>query len=283
MNKLLYLTDDGFQSQQAAKCDLLVHIGLETLQYAVIDNGREELKALAEFEIPAIHSQTELLNAIENLPESSREFKYSFNRVKISFDTFHYTFIPQELYQEENEREYSKFIQSGSETEVLVNTLRSVKIKNVIAIDPELKKALNRIFYNPRIFNQASPFIEGTKKIRSEGDASSLFLEVNSKHLQMAWFRGSELMFYNIFDCINADEFNYYLLNALEQFDMDTERTEIVLSGKIMEDDELYKRVQKYFNRIRFADARKLTGFPAKFEDVSSHTYFSLISLSQCE
>lgn len=283
MNKLLYLIDDDFQSQQAAKCDLLVHIGLETFQYAIIDNGREQLKALAEFEIPAVHSQIELLTAIENLPESSRQFKYSFNRIKISFDTFHYTFIPVDLYKEENEQEYAKFIGATFESDVMVNTIRSTNIKNVIAIDSQLKQALNGIFQKPRIFNQASSFIEGIKKTHNKDQASSLFIDINSKHIQLAWLKNSELMFYNTFDCINADEFNYYLLNVLEQLDIDAEQTQVVLSGKIMSNDDFHQRVEKYFNRIDFADSRLLVKYPERFENVSPQAYFSLISLDLCE
>lgn len=283
MNKLLYLIDDDFQSQQAAKCDLLVHIGLETFQYAIIDNGREQLKALAEFEIPAVLSQIELLTAIENLPESSRQFKYSFNRIKISFDTFHYTFIPVDLYKEENEQEYAKFIGATFESDVMVNTIRSTNIKNVIAIDSQLKQALNGIFQKPRIFNQASSFIEGIKKTHNKDQASSLFIDINNKHIQLAWLKNSELMFYNTFDCINADEFNYYLLNVLEQLDIDAEQTQVVLSGKVMSNDDFHQRVEKYFNRIDFADARLLVKYPERFENVSPQAYFSLISLDLCE
>lgn len=283
MNKLLYLIDDNFQSQQAAKCDLLVHIGLETFQYAVIDKGRDQIKALAEFEIPTVHSQSELLSAIEDLPESSREFKFSFNRIKISFDTFHYTFIPQELYQEDNEKEYAKFIRPALESDVLVNTIHSTNIKNIIAIDSQFKEALNRIFHKPRIFNQASSFIEGIKKTHSKDQASSLFIDVNSIHIQIAWLMNSELLFYNIFDCINPDEFNYYLLNVLEQLAIDAEQTQVVLSGKIIPEDDFYQRVHKYFNRIDFADARLLVKYPERYENVSSQTYFSLISLDLCE
>lgn len=283
MNKLLYLIDDDFQSQQAAKCDLLVHIGLETFQYAIIDNGREQLKALAEFEIPAVHSQIELLTAIENLPESSRQFKYSFNRIKISFDTFHYTFIPVDLYKEENEQEYAKFIGATFESDVMVNTIHSTNIKNVIAIDSQLKQALNGIFQKPRIFNQASSFIEGIKKTHNKDQASSLFIDINTKQIQLAWLKNSELMFYNTFDCINADEFNYYLLNVLEQLDIDAEQTQVVLSGKVMSNDDFHQRVEKYFNRIDFADSRLLVKYPERFENVSPQAYFSLISLDLCE
>ena len=65
MIKLFQLFDDDFQSQNAAKCDLLIHIGFETFQYAIVDIVRDELKSLTEYQIPASIDPKELIKAIE--------------------------------------------------------------------------------------------------------------------------------------------------------------------------------------------------------------------------
>lgn len=283
MNKLLYLTDDDFQSQQAAKCDLLIHIGLETFKYAVIDNGREQLKALVELELPDVNSQSGLMSAIENLPESAKQFKFSYNKIKIAFDTFHFTFIPQELYNESEKSGYAKFIQPVLASAPLVNDIKSVNIKNVSAIDSKLHETLNKLFNKPRIFNQASSFVEGIQKINSDRKASSLFIDIHTKHIQIAWINSSKLMFYNIFECVNLDEFNFYLLSLIDQLNIDTGQTRVILSGKTTPDDDYYQRIQKYFSEISLANTRQLVKYPQKFEKVLSQTYFSLISLNLCE
>jgi hypothetical protein len=110
MIKLLHLVDNSLQSQTAAKCDLLIHIGIGKLQYAIIDKVRDELKALAEYELSEISNLADLMLAIEKLPESKREFKYPFSKIRVSFDSYKFTFIPEELYENENEQEYAKFI-----------------------------------------------------------------------------------------------------------------------------------------------------------------------------
>ena len=283
MNKLLYLTDDDFQSQQAAKCDLLIHIGLETFKYAVIDNGREQLKALVVLELPDVNSQSGLMSAIENLPESAKQFKFSYNKIKIAFDTFHFTFIPQELYNESEKSGYAKFIQPVLASAPLVNDIKSVNIKNVSAIDSKLHETLNKLFNKPRIFNQASSFVEGIQKINSDRKASSLFIDIHTKHIQIAWINSSKLMFYNIFECVNLDEFNFYLLSLIDQLNIDTGQTRVILSGKTTPDDDYYQRIQKYFSEISLANTRQLVKYPQKFEKVLSQTYFSLISLNLCE
>lgn len=282
MNKLLYLSDDEVQSQLAAKYNLLVHIGLETFQYAIVDKLHDQVKVIAEFELPNVTGTAEVIKAIQDLPESSRLFKFSFNNVKISFNTSSYTFIPAELYAEEDREDYGKFLGLTRSSELIVNSLPSAEIKNIVAIESELNTALNKIFHKPRIYNQAGPFLEGMQKfLKGEGD-SVCFIEVQPRHFQTAVFKHGKLEFYNSFEYANADEFNYYLLNIIESLNIDIEQTSVVLAGKITKTDEVYQRIEKYFESIRFINSELLIKYPDKFEEVQAHTFFTLFSLDLC-
>ena len=283
MIKLLHLVDDEFQSQNAAKCDLLIHIGIESFQYAIIDKVRDELKALVEYELPNISNQGDLIQAIENLSECTKEFKYTFNKVKISIDSYQFTFIPDEFYQSGNDEEYAKFITSKQESVILCNPIPAAKIKNIIAIHSDLHLALNRIFQNPKIYGQASSFIQGIVKNFKQNTEPSLYIDIHQKHVQFAYFKQSELSFYNLFDSINAIEFNYFILSIIESLKVDLDHTAIILSGQVMQNDEYYQRIEKYFKDIQFADSRLIIKHPELFDKVSSQTFFSLLTLDQCE
>lgn len=283
MNKLLYLSDDEVQSQLAAKYDLLVHIGPENLQYAIIDSEQKETKALAEFDFPAFASTSELIHSIENLPESNRQFRFAFNKVKISFTTSNYTFIPYSLYDEADQQQYGEYINLTENRELLVNTVFSDEIKNISAVDSELKSALQKIFHNPSIFNQASPFLEGAQLALQRDRESVIFIDVQPKHFQIAFFKDFKLEFYNMFEYLNADEFNYFLLNVIQLLEIPLEHTGIILSGKISETDELYQRIGKYFENISFVNGDYLSEFSRKFENVQAHTFSTLFSLDLCE
>ena len=283
MIKLLHLVDDEFQSQNAAKCDLLIHIGIESFQYAIIDKVRDELKALVEYELPNISDQGDLIQAIENLSECTKEFKYSFNKVKISIDSYQFTFIPDEFYQSGNDEEYAKFIITKQQAVILCNPIPAAKIKNIIAINSDLHLALHKIFHNPKIYGQASAFIQGILKSFKQNTAPSLYIDIHQKHVQFAYFKQSELSFYNLFDSINAIEFNYFILNIIESLKVDLDHTHIILSGQVMQNDEYYQRIEKYFKDIQFADSRLIIKHPELFDKVSAQTFFSLLTLDQCE
>jgi hypothetical protein len=284
MIKLLQLIDNTLQSQTAAKCDLLINIGTRKLQYAVIDKVRDELKAIAEYELPEINSLNDLIFAIDQLPETKREFKYPYNKIKVSFDSYKYTFIPEVMFETVNEHEYSKFINPSASDLILSNRIKSAQIRNIFAIDASFNAALNHIFHKPRIYNQASSFIEGIKKTNPDKTNNCLFVDFQTGHIQIAFLKNSELVIYNILECINADEFNYFLLNAIEVLALDLSSTKLILSGQIaIENDENYQRILKYFKSPEFADSKLLFSHPELFNAIDPHIYFSLFSIDECE
>lgn len=284
MIKLKRLVDDSFQSQTAAKCDLLIHIGFETFQYVIIDKVRDELKAIAEYQLPAYHSMGELISAIEKLPESNLEFKYPYNKIRISFDSYKYTFIPENLFEQEYEQEYAKFVNQSASDNTLINNIKSAKIKNIFAINSDVNSSLNRIFRNPKIYNQASPFIEGVKKTNTDNNSNTLFIDCHSQHIQIAYLKKNELVFYNILECLNADEFNYFILNTINSLNLELDQTKVIISGKVAStEDEYFKRLIKYFNTPIFADSRLIVKHAGIFNDLPSQTFFPLMSLDLCE
>jgi len=283
MNKLLYLSDDEIQSQLAAKYDLLVHIGPQTFQYAIIDSLRKETKVLAEFEIQALTTTSEFIKGVENLPESNRQFKFTYNKVKISFTTFNYTFIPDSLFLEADRQDYGKYLNLDDSAELLVNSISSAGIKNVVTIDSNFKTSLQGIFQKPKIYNQAVPFLEGVQKVLHREEEVVFFIDIQPKHFQIALFKDFKLEFYNTFEYENADEFNYFLLSVIQSLEIILEVTPIVLSGKIVESDDVYKRIEKYFQNIRFIDSQQLVQYSGKFEEVLPHTFSTLFSLDLCE
>lgn len=283
MDKLLYFSEDDIQSQLAAKYDLLVNISPETFQYAIIDSVLHVCKTLVEFEIPPLSSTSDLIKAVENLPESHRQFRFAFNKVKIAFNSSNYTFIPESLYLEADQQDYGKYLDLTDASELLVNTISSADIKNVISIDSHLKTALENIFQKPRIYNQAVPFLEGVQKSLEREDELVFFIDVQPKHFQIAFFKDFRLEFYNTFEYANADEFNYFLLSVIQSLEIQLEHTQVIISGKISSSDEIYKRIEKYFDSIRFIDSNHLVKYSEKFKEVLPHTFSTLFNLDLCE
>ncbi len=279
MDKLFYLSADEIQSQQAAKCNLLIEFGFDSFRYALTDQLRDELKVIAEYLIPPDTSRRKVIDHIRDIRESEKLFKYSFNKVKLAYHTFRYTFVPDEIYQDRDLPLYGKFTGHHPNDVIDVRTIKP-GIRNITSVENDIAKELSELFPAARIFNQAHPLVSPLKHLYTDGTV--FFADIREDHVQLAVF-DRKLCFYNLFDHTNADELCYYLLSVAGQLELDLASIPVILAGNIVVNDSNYQRITNYFQNISFADATRLVKFPAELTTVSPSRYFSLLALDLCE
>lgn len=284
MINTLNLTDEQFQLHHSEKCDLLIHLGSRNIAFAIIDKSQQQLKVLTDKPVYENDQHIPLVRRLDNLRELTLVLQQKFRKVKISVETPAFTFIPQELYSKDLLEEYGHFIKFADGTELKISTIYSAGIKNITAIDTLLIKELNSRFNQPLIFSSIHPFIESTLQIVKKDSSTQLFLNFCEAAFEAAYYEKGKFIFYNKFEFATADEFNYFLLNIIQQLNVDLKNTAVQLSGKIEHEDELVDRMEKYFDEINFAGIFHLVKVPSIIASQASlHNYFSLISLGLCE
>lgn len=283
MNHSLFLTDGHFQLQHSPKCDLLIQLGSHSVSYAIIDKEQDQLKVLFNKPLAATEqalSNTELISQLQLNHEYLRQ---SFRRVKISIETSKFTFIPDDLYQEDDRSQYARFLAVTLPGDVQVNAVSGFGLQNVAATDSDLRKMLNEQFEQPAIYSQVEPMLQGISRIYKNDGPSQLFLNFSEGKFEAALLQDGGLTFYNIYSIPAADDFNYYLLNLISHSGLDINQTALRLSGKISIEDEKFLRLKKYFKDPAFADSLKLVRQTSAFRLIPAHNYFSLLSLDLCE
>lgn len=280
MNTHIHLVDPNFQSQHSGKCDLHIHIGQNMIKYAVIDKGREQVKALVAASLKA--GDSEITEADDFLTDNKLGSLH-FRKVKISVETTKFTFIPNELYAEQDKLNYSRFIGPQQETDVIQNDIKKLKLKNISAVDSALQDLLKSHFRQPQLLSQADPFITGTRMLYANRTETVIYLNISLPTFEAAVIKEGRLLFYNLFGCSTPDEFNYFILLMLEQLNLDPAESEIIIAGDISRGDEYYQRLEKYFSNIVFAGTSKLVMLTGIFSEIEPHRHFSLFALGLCE
>ena len=271
-----YLKDENFESQHAEKCDLFVELSPARISYAIVDDVSNQLQVLFSSRIA---SNILILDKLDTLFNTHTELQLPFRQIKIGLQTSQFTFIPDELFDPSLVKEYAKFTQSGTH----INDIKSAGIKNVVTIELERQEALQTRFHQAQFFSQADSFIAGMDSMIDGNGGTSFGLNVQSETIEVAVFDSDRLRFYNLFDCVNADEFNYFLLTIVKELNLDPAQTKILLAGAIEKNDAYYQRIQKYFQDIHFLNTRQLLVQSDLTDQLAPHLFFSLISLNLCE
>ena len=280
MNNPILFTDDQFNPHNSGDCHLLIHLDTRSYSYTIIDKKHNRLSVAAKRDFPESAFSYSDLNRLEILIAENELLNLDFEQVKISLQTQAFTFIPLELYSQVDLPQYSKFIGAQPDSILIDTEIHSLGLKNISAVDADIKNTLQKSFLDPLIVSQANPLIAGIYDLNKKGDSIGFFLNFNDESFEAAVINNDTLEFYNIFEIANADEFNYFLLNLLNEFNINVDRP-VTVSGEIDSQSEHYIRLKKYFDKISFA--KTLNNYEEAFRDFKSHVFFSLLSLDLCE
>ncbi|MXV16807.1 DUF3822 family protein [Hufsiella ginkgonis] len=274
----VHLYDSHFQSQHAAKCDLLIRLSSNRVSYAIVDQLQDQLKAFYDAPLdqgPAEHLQM--------LSETDPLFKFHYRRVKVVPETRKFTFIPSDVYSDDMLTSYSAFLNIREGEEVRLTHLRKARLKNLIGLSKQVRDAAIHTFINPLFFGQADVLIESLLKFYYQETGLRLAIQLNGNTFEALYMDGKKVLFYNIFDNQSADEFNYFLLTLMGQAAINAAETPVLLTGEITRDDERYRRLAKYFKTIGFTDTAKLMKISDEFGELRGHRYYSVLSQNICE
>ena len=274
---IVHLKDERFDSTQTREMQLLIKITPQRISYAIINGIDNSLVVL--YDSPVKDS---IDAALDDLLATISELKSGFAKVKVSVQTPHFTLLPTQYFIITDLPEYEKLIQAGRDTKTFISSINKDSIKCVIALKVKDIMPITSTFPDARLFSQVEPLAEIGLRLR-DTNAHKLLLQFNDQSFEACLISDEKLVFNNNYTIKNADDFNYYLLMIREQLAVDTKNTSVILAGNIESSVEQYKRIEKYFEDVRFADSTEIINFSKAFDQTSKHRYFSLLGLLLCE
>lgn len=192
-----------------------------------------------------------------------------------------FAFMPFEMMDGRSEHNYDALLLSEEKDHIFQEKMPHTEINNRFTVRPsayELQKKLGHARFIPssnilvkRIDEQAAP------------DQKTLGIQVYPQEFELVYFEGNKFVFYNRFPMANADDFNYFILAVLEQFEIGTGEASVYLSGDISAQDGLYSRVQKYSRDIKFMPMEQHIKFPEELKIDEPHRLALLWGLATCE
>lgn len=272
----LHLSDKDFLPEQAANCELLIRVSSTRLSYAIVEKPNRKIRAI--FDGVLSHSIRE---TFAELLLKNSYLSYPFQKTKIAAESFRFAFIPSELYSEDTAALCYNFVSSSIPFSQVSNPIAGNRISTIGSVSNSLSAPFTEKYQEASLYTQAEAFIEGMLKHPREGQ--TLALQFNTGTFEALLTSGDELIFYNIFQAPTADDFNYFLLLLIQQLQINTTETSVLLSGEIEKYSEHYRRVLKYFRNIHFADSTTFCQYSDTFRLIPSHQFFSLLSLGLCE
>lgn len=237
--------------EKTSNIKLSIHISLNGLSFCIIDLISNEIDFLRTYSLSKNTTPKELLKTLKKGFKENNELSNSFSSVKIIHYNNLSTVVPEPLFDKNNALSYLKFnskiLQNdyAAYDEIFNNECVNVYIPYV-NINNYIFKMFDSFVYN----HYSSIILEKVKLNEKNTITPSLYLNVNSNHMELIYFVKNKLIFYNRFDFSTKEDIIYYLLFTIDQLKLNPEEIPLVITGNISEDDDNYQIIYKYIRNV---------------------------------
>jgi hypothetical protein len=148
--------------------------------------------------------------------------------------------------------------------------------------DSDLLALLEKTFSNATIRHTAAVNINLLFEQHSLKE-SNLLLVIGKSVIEIAARHESDLLFYNVFSYETNEDILYYLLFAMEQFNLNPLYVKLAIASERETDDELFKTFKKYIKHVKYCVNDPSILLTNEVAQLPSHYYFTVLNQHVCE
>ena len=192
-----------------------------------------------------------LCENVKNCVYENPQLLQEYDRTYILVDTSHFTFVPEELEKEEENRlPYYDFCFSGHDDHVIENHLVLNHAYLLFGVEHELYTFLCRTFSNPIILHPLASLCEYFFLHSRNGNETKAYLHLRKERVDLIVFKQGRLLLGNTFDYASVEDIAYYTLLPWKQLSLDQARDRIYLAGQKNLRQPLTELLQKYIKTV---------------------------------
>ena len=245
--------------------------------YLVYD-FEENVLALKSFAIEE-KDPVKLVSAVRSIYQSDFLLSLLYRKVRVLFDTEHYTLIPSRLYNEQEKESYfEQMVKMEDKASLLADDLRDFRAYLLYPIHQNIFSATKVQFPTAKIGHAISGVLSGCRSFTRETQEIYTFVNVQNRNLQVFVFDKENLLFANTFAFETSKDALYYLLLVFDQFKLKPDLSPVLLSGMIRENSEIYHLFFRYIKNLKFTPAPTNLKLGKQMEQEYLHQYFDIFS-----
>lgn len=220
----------------------------------------------------------------EQVVSAVKHFRFlqkNYRTVYINFFTGRFTLCPAAFYEDEHKRQILEFNTGHSGDDIVLCDDINQEIKLVYAMDEQLKSALDLLFPNHHMKHSLT--VLSQLMLHSEDlHKSTVLVQLHQSCLALLVKQGGKLVLVNQFQVSSTEDILYYILFALEQFQLDPAIVDLSLTGNTEADSEPLAALRKYIRNVRLGTGSRAIRWD-NLPGMPQHFNYSLINRIFCE
>ena len=257
-------SETGFNLYQAYSYSLLLQVESGSFSYAFVNHDRLLVSA-----------QNCEIDELAHPKHLSEILTATYKKVIIGLPATGITLVPKKLFRADRVSDVARLLDVKENEKVFAQAFDD---ENCIVYKTPgfIASAVEKFGFQNTVYT-ATGWVKAI--LKNWPTADHLYLELGKNQLQIAYFSGNVLRFYNIFEFKNEEDVVYFTTLVTEELRLKPNQTTLVLSGDVLPDDRNMKRLAEFFPKIELNSIRVLS-LPGQ---VPSYRVLSLAALSLCE
>lgn len=282
---LLEIKDERFDPEKCAEYELMLEVNTERLRFMVFESGQKRVLCLEDYLMSGIGREPNQSAWLSDLVQQNRLLSNNlWKSVSVSFNTPHFTLIPDEYFRKEYIGSYLELLRGETleHEQVVHREVRHLGARNVFAVQKSISEFMLNTYtlHKPIFLHQTHALIEGTLiQSKLEKDRSVMSLHFEDEYLTVTIAKNSRLLFCNKFAYKVASDMGYFVMFVLDSLGLRADDLSAFLYGEITPFSEDYQLLQKFLSHISFGNIPPKIMLGEAFEDLPEHRYFSLYNI----
>lgn len=282
----ILLEDPAFDPVLALNCNLLLKITADSFSYAIVNTLEDKIQVVydcQDFEPTEQNLSATIL--------SDPYLSLLYNRVKIGSYTTNTIAVPEDIFTPDNTAPYLKYFSNLEQysSNVYTASYSGQDFKSLFLLPNAVESALKSHWREASSFEQTAPLLAVDQN--SANDAAleqptsnhTFYLDFTAGSFHALLMQQGKMIFQNVFQIENPEEFHYYLLLLIKQLQIDVTQIKVLATGILNEGDEQHSILLKYFPAVTLSLPAATNITDSILEDMPPHYYTSLLALNLCE
>lgn len=284
IDKAIVKTDNNY-SDFNKNYSLSIQLSLDGFSFSFLNTDSNKYLAFESYTIKGIEDYEELAKELGDLLDQLDVIKRRFNRINILFEGSKSSLVPQALFDENALRDYFKFSHKlNYDEDVRFDKLSNLQAYNVYALPKPILELIKARFINYNIQHSLSSLIEALLiKFKNQEISDRVYVNVRPSYIDILFIQNSKLLFSNSFKYKTSEDLAYFLLNALEQLQLNPETIDLYLMGEIDKSSQHYELLYKYIRNIEFMERNDFFIYSYALDELPSHYFYNLLNANTCE
>jgi len=279
----ILLEDPAFDPVLALNCNLLLKITADSFSYAIVNTLEDKIQVVydcQDYEPTAQNLSATIL--------SDPYLSLLYNRVKIGSYTSNSIAVPENIFTPDNTAPYLQYFSNLDQysSKVYTASYTGQDFKSLFLLPNAIESTIKSHWREASSFEQSASLLAVDKNILN-ADAPvneySFYLDFTAGSFHAMLMNQGKMIFQNVFQIENPEEFHYYLLLLIKQLQIEVTQVNVIATGILNEGDEQHSILLKYFPVITLESPAETNITDSILEDMPPHYYTSLLALNLCE